>query len=156
MTVTSLEGEASADGARPALIPPGDYQLRFDFWETSVLFGKAAKIRMHFTVIEMGAYFDTAKLSLFYNASRLTGKPGRGGKFKVGWKSDFLRDYCALFATSARFDKIVQRLDRIPMSMFKEHIFVGRVRTVKMGANQQPIPEPLQYSVIDKLLRIAE
>lgn len=156
MSAPHKDGDALPEGERPACIPPGDYRVRFDRYETSILFGRAAKIRLHFTVIEPGPYFDTARLSLFYNASRLLGKPGVNGKFKVGWKSQFLRDFCRLFATSARFDKIVQRLDRFPMSLYREHIFLARVRTVTTGADQKPIPEPLQYSVISELLGVVE
>lgn len=148
--------DALPDGERPARIPPGDYLVRFDWHETCVLFGKAAKIRMHFTVITPGEFFDSVKLSMFYNAAKLIGDKGRNGRFRVGWKSQFLRDFCRLFATSARFDKIVQRLDRFPMSLYREHIFLARVRTVTTGADQKPIPEPLQYSVISELLGVVE
>jgi hypothetical protein len=68
----------------------------------------------------------------------------------VGFKSSFLRDYFRLFTSPAN------RLDRIPMSQFRTAMIVGRVRTVRTGSNQVQIPEQLQYSVIDELLRVEQ
>jgi hypothetical protein len=147
MASPAMEGEAVLDGERPALIPPGEYQLRFDYHETCVMFGRAPKLVLWFTVITPGAMFGNTRVPAFYNIRRLIGRPARHGRFKVGFKSGFLRDYFRLFTTPA------SRLDRIPMSAFKTSIIVGKVRTVERGSDQTEIPEPLRYSVIDELLR---
>lgn len=143
-------GEAQLDGEQPALLPPGEYQLRFDYHETAVMFGRAPKLVLWFTVITPGPFFDQARVPAFYNVRRLIGRPARHGRFKVGFKSSFLRDYFRLFTTPAN------RLDRIPMSVFKTAIIVARVRTVTTGSDQTTIPEPLRYSVVDELLRVEQ
>ena len=44
------------------------YDLRYDFHETAVMFGRAPKLVLRFTIIEMGTeYFDTVQLPKFYN-----------------------------------------------------------------------------------------
>lgn len=150
MAAPPMDGEAVLDGERPALIPPGEYLLRFDHHETAVMFGRAPKLVLWFTVISQGPYFDAVKLAAFYNVRRLIGRPARNGRFKVGFKSSFLRDYFRLFTSAAN------RLDRIPMSAFKNVIIRARIRTVMTGSDQGEIPEQLRYSVIDELLRVEQ
>jgi hypothetical protein len=43
-----------------------------------------------------------------------------------------------------------------PVRRFEQHVLVGRVRTVRMGGDQKRIPESLQYSVTDELVRIEQ
>lgn len=136
------------DGEAPPRIPDGLYQLRFLHWDTAIMFGKAAKIILTFKVIEPGQYFDVVTLPAYYNAKRLVGRPGRHGGFKVGWRSTFLRDYVRLFHRDAK------RLDRMPMSEFEKHIIVGKVKTVTMSSNQEKLPESLQYSVVEELVKV--
>ena len=142
-----VEAFAELEGDRPALVEPGQYELRFDHHETLVLFGRASKLVLWFTVISMGPYFDAVKLPRFYNVKRIIGRPQRGGRFKVGFGSDFLREYARLFPAP-------QRLDRIPMSEFSRHVVIGRARTVTRGSDQSAIPDVLQYSVLDELTGI--
>lgn len=142
------ESFAELDGPRPALVTPGVYELRFDYHETMVLFGRASKLVLWFTVISMGPYFDCVRLPRFYNVKRIIGRPQRNGRFKVGFGSDFIREYARLFPAPGR-------LDRIPMSAFSSHIILGRARTVIRGSDQSDIPEMLQYSVLDELTGIA-
>lgn len=142
----SAQHFAELDGDRPALIEPGEYELRFDHYETLILFGRAQKLVLWFTVVTMGPYFDTVRLPRFYNVTRIIGRPGRNGRFKVGFRSEFLREFCTLFPV-----KLPARLDRIPMSLYSNAIIVGRVRTVTKDREQRDIPEPLKYSVIEEL-----
>jgi hypothetical protein len=138
---------AELDGEAPALVPPGTYELRFDHYDTAVMFGRAPKLVIWFTIISFGPYFDTVKLPRFYNVRRLIGRPSRNGRFKAGHKSDFVREYYRLFRPPGR-------LDRISMSPFQRHIILGTTRTVTQGADQREIPAGLQYSVIDELTGI--
>ena len=140
---------ASLAGERPALIEPGLYELRFNYHETRVLFGCAPKLVLWFTVISMGPYFDQVQLPRYYNVAKLLGRPGKHGRFKVGFKSDFLREYAALFPARLR-------LDRIPMSPLERGIVMGQVRTVSVGAKQESIPTVLRYSVIGQLVRLKD
>lgn len=138
---------AELDGEPPALVKPGIYELRFDHHETAVMFGRAPKLVLWFTIVSFGPYFDAVKLPRFYNVRRLIGRPSRNGRFKTGFKSNFLREYSRLFRAPTR-------LDRISMSEFSRHIILGRVRTVTHGSNQAEIPDGLQYSVLEELTGI--
>jgi hypothetical protein len=151
MTAPKIPSDAtcSLDGEAPALVPPGQYELRFDYFETKIIFKSAAKLILWFTVISMGPHFDTAKLARFYNVTKIIGKAQRNGRFKVGFRSDFLREYARLFRTPTR-------LDRISMTAFGNHIIIGRARTVTRGHDQREIPEGLRYSVLEELTGIGD
>ena len=140
---------ALLDGDPRALVIPGEYLFRFDHFETAVMFGRAPKLVLQFTVVSMGPYFDRVRMCRFYNVTKLLERPRRWGRFKVGPMSSFVREYARLF-------RLPRRLDRMPMSAFANYIIVGRVRTVTVGSDQKPIPESLQYSVLDELIRIEQ
>jgi hypothetical protein len=143
----SKSGYGALDGDRPPLILPGIYDFRFEYYETKVLFGRAPKLILWFTIISFGEYFDRVRLPRYYNARKLMERPRKWGRFKVGYKSDFLREYATLFVTPPR-------LDRVPMSEFERVIVVGKVRTVANGSKQESIPAALQYSVIGQLVEV--
>jgi len=141
-------GYAALDGERPALVPPGVYDVGFCGFSTFILFGRASKLNLQFKILTMGEHFEQ-RVSRYYNIARLIGRPGVNGRFKVGFSSDFLRDYARLFP-------VPSRLDRIPMSNFERHIFTARVRTVEKGSQQESIPDGLRYSVISELIGIKD
>lgn len=146
MSSSSVFGQL--DGERPVWLPPGEYDVSLAGFATSVLFSKAPKLRLQFKVLTLGEHFEKV-ICRFYNVTRLIGRPGPHGRFKVGFHSGFLREYAKLFGSPTR-------LDRIPMTNFERKIFVARVRTVERGAAQERIPEGLRYSVISELVRIKE
>ncbi len=135
------------DGEKPPLIQPGVYDFRFDYYETKVLFGRAPKLILWLTVVSFGEYFDCVRLPRYYNVSKLMEKPRKWGRFKVGFKSDFLREYATLFPMPLR-------MDRIPMSAFENVIVAGKVSTVSSGSKQELIPSALQYSKIGQLVSL--
>jgi hypothetical protein len=145
---SGVETFAELDGERPELITPGEYELRFVYHETKRVFDRP-KLFMWFSIVSFGDHFEK-RVPRYYGATRLIGKPQRAGRFKVGHKSDFIREFCTLFPVQAR------RLDRLPMSHFEDVILIGRVRTVSKGYNQRPIPPEAQYSVVDELLKVKE
>lgn len=136
-------GFASLDGERPALVKPGIYEVAFVGYSTWMMFGRAPKLSLTFKITTMGEFFQV-QLLRHYNVKSLLDRPGKGGRFKVTFSSDFLREYASLFGTPAR-------LDRFAMSNFENRIFVAKVRTVTKGSRQKELPEGLQYSVIDKI-----
>lgn len=142
-----LDDACEIEGGALPLVTPGEYQLRFDYWETAIMFGRAPKLILTFTIISMGEYFDCVQLMRFHNVRRLIGKSQKYGRFQVGPRSDFVREYARLFPSP------LKRLDRAPMSEFGKHIIVGRARTVRVGSNQEGLAEQVQYSVIGELLR---
>lgn len=148
MSASHGESFAEMDGEPPQLVPPGEYEFKFQYFETKRVFDRP-KLFLWFSVLTFGDYFEK-RIPRYYGATRLIGKPQRGGRFKVGWKSDFRREFCRLFPIS------VNRLDRLPMTHFERVILIGRVRTVERAYNQRPIPPEAQYSVIDELLKVKE
>jgi hypothetical protein len=145
--IENASGYCVLDGAPPSLIVPGLYDFRFDYCETKVMFGRAPKLVLWFTVVTFGDYFDRVRLPRYYGVSKLMEKPRKWGRFKAGYKSDFLREYVTLFPKPLR-------LDRMPMSAFEKVIVEGKVRTVSTGAKQEAIPAALQYSVIGQLVAL--
>lgn len=139
-------GCAALDGERPSLVPPGSYDVSYVGFSTFILFGRASKLNVQFKILTMGEHFEK-RISRYYNITRLIGRPGINGRFKVGFSSDFLREYARLFP-------VPTRLDRIPMSAFEKHIFTAKVRTVEKGSQQEEIPAALRYSVISELIGI--
>ena len=143
---TSEPGYAQTEAR--ALLPAGLYDVVFDRYYTWMMFGRAPKLTLCFRVVTMGPHFEQP-LQRHYNISKLIGRPGTNGRFKVGFCSDFLREFATLFGTPSR-------LDRIPMSSFCDHILVAKVRTVTKGSGQQAIQEGLQYSTVAELVRIKQ
>lgn len=140
--------EVFIEGDRPARVNPGIYELAFDHHKTAYLFGRAPKIYCLFRIVTQGEYFGTM-IARYYNAKSLNSKPRKGGAFRVGWHSDFVREYATLFGLPAR-------IERMSTETFKTKIIRGRVKTVSTDAKHRKIPEPLQYSVIDELIEVVQ
>lgn len=125
------------------LLPEGKYEAAFDYWETLTLFGgRAQKLALWFKVLDPG--YMGQRLARYYNVTRIVGKPRKRGRFKVGRKSDFLRDYCDLHGAPTRHD-------RVSVSKFADKAYEITVRTVTKSSNQRDIPDPLRYSVIAEI-----
>lgn len=130
------------------LLPPGLYDVAYERYYTWMMFGRAPKLTLCFKVMTLGEYFE-APIQRHYNVAKLIGRPGTNGRFKVGFCSDFLREYASLFGAPTR-------LDRIPMTRFENHILIAKVRTVSKGTQQREIPAGLQYSTISELVGIKQ
>lgn len=133
----------------PPRMPEGEYELLFLGYETALPFGKDhPRLFMDFKVTTLGEFFGV-KLRKFYNVAKLTTKPGKNGKCKHKPRGDFMIDYCNLFS-----DQRISRLDRVPMERFNGVSVIGKIRNVTKNSQQRKLPEQLQYSVIEKLLRV--
>lgn len=133
-------------GAQPALIPPGLYVLRMTHWRTAILWGRSPKLGLHFRVCDFGPHFDV-ELVRWYNVDKITGRPSLRGRFKIGWRNDLVRDYCALVSD-------LKRLDRIYLDRLESLLIRARVETVTVNSRQKALPEPLHYSVVRELLGV--
>src|SRR5665213_736967 len=131
LTIVSTDTFTGIEGERPALVTPRVYDLKFEYFETARMFGRALKLILWFSIAETGDDFQKT-VARYYNITRIIGTPQRDGAFKVGFRSDFLREYATLFGMPLR-------LDRIPMSNFKGCFVTGKVKTVTTGRNQQEI-----------------
>lgn len=154
MSVTALRLAEAAEGIfdspRP-LLPEGRYQLALAHHETHVMFkgSKRAspKLTLWLRLCEPGTPYFGLLIPRYYNVRALTSKEGRGGRFKAGWGSDLAIEYCELF-------KPLDRLDRISLANFRNHILIGEVRTVERNALQRELPSALRYSVVGRLIGI--
>ena len=136
------------DGELRPLIKSGQYDVAFKGFKTVRMFnGRAEKLELCFEVITHGKYFGI-KIPRYFNV-KIKGKPQNEGCFKAPQSGNFLREYANLF-------ELPKRLDRIPMSMYKNKIFECSVKTVKTGYNQAKIHKQLQYSVITELIKVKE
>jgi hypothetical protein len=135
-------------GQELPLIPEGIYDLSYCDYSTCLMLGKNPKVVINFQIMDFGDQFLKI-IPKYYGVKKLSGKPRKNGGFMVGRKSKFLRDFLTLFPGQS-----VKRVDRIPMSRFQGVIIKGKVKTVVKGFDQRKIPEPLQYSVIEDLLKI--
>jgi len=141
-------GKVSASDNWMPTIPDGNYQLRFDYYETAIHFGKACKVILHFTVVDFGEAFET-KLCRYYTVERLIGKPGRNGRFKIkGQTSCLITEFLNCHPDA----DIPKRLDRLPMSSWKGKIIIGFVSTVTQNSHQKRLHEIQRYSRIKELL----
>lgn len=138
----------SVDDDLPPRIPPGEYAVQMKTFKTAMMFGKAPKLIIDFVIVEQCDYFGLV-LPKYYNVKRLIGRPQEGGRFKAGATGDFARDYFDLMQMSYR------RLDRLPMSVMEGITFLAKVSTVKR-ARDRDIPEALQYSKIERLIKVFE
>lgn len=135
------------DGGLPALIPPGEYQLSLQHWQTYKFMGRSPKLAMYFTVVDPGEHFG-ALLARHYNVLALVGKEGRSGRFKASAGCDLVRDYARLLELPSRFD-------RFDLQGLTRRIITGRVDTVTTTARQQKLAPAVRYSIVRELLRIA-
>ncbi len=118
------------------LVAPGIYRLGFVGYRTALVYRKAPKVALMFSIVDQGDYYET-EVSRWYNVKRLIGKPGKSGKFQIGRYSDFLREYLTLFPDA------VDRLDRISFKPFRSNVITGRIETVTKNSRQQPLPDRL-------------
>ena len=138
----------SVDDDLPPKIPPGEYAVQMKTYKTAMMFGKASKLIIDFVIVEQCDYFGLV-LPKYYNVKRLIGRPQEGGRFKVGATGDFARDYFGLLDIGGR------RLDRLPMSAMEGITFLAKISTVKR-ARDRDIPEALQYSKVERLIKVVE
>ncbi len=129
------------------LIPEGTYEAVYLNHDTAISFGRAQKVYVWFRITSNGPANGT-KLYKAYNVKQINGKPRRNGGFTVGRHHSLLTDL-------ARVVGLKLRPDRLSLSSLQPHLIEVTVRTVRTSHRQEPLPEFLQYSVIDRLERIA-
>lgn len=139
-TVVPFEDNACAVEGELTLLPSGTYEAVFDTWETVALFdGRAQKLILWFALA--APPYVGVRLPRYYNVGEILGKPRTRGRFKVGPRSAFFREYCAAHGAPSR-------IDRLSVSKFQGGKFSVKVRTVKRVGRLE-LPEGARYSVID-------
>lgn len=130
-------------GDKPVCLPPGNYRLRFEDWETVNYFNRQPKVVCRFTVCTEGEWFG-AKLDRWYNVKALVGRARVRGRFKVAWGQDLAREYLPLVGT-------VPRKDGIALSRLKPLLLEGVIETVTFDRRQRALHPLLHYSVIRQI-----
>ena len=124
----------------------GTYRCRYEFYETRPAFGMGRpKVAMTFTVVEPHEY-QGIPLQKFYNVSRLSSEPKRGGGFVAPPKGDLARDMERLFRGAKRQDRLAIRKN------FGSRDWTVSVRTVSADSKRRPLPEASRYSVIEAIV----
>ena len=131
----------SVEGHKP-LVPEGEYLARYIGHETAVLFSRAKKVALRFEICE-GPYQRT-RLTRYYRAQQLIGKPGPGGRFQLSAGGD-------LYRMLARVLDVRTRPDRISVRELRTRLLRIKVRTVTRDRDNRPLPESCHYSVIDAI-----
>jgi len=129
------------------LVRPGIYKMALIDYRTASYF-RSFKLVLTFRIVTFGEFFET-EVERFYNVKSIKGKPAQRGFFKVGARSDFLREYCLMSHAS------IHRLDRISMTPLFNPVVSGKIETVKLDSRQRSIPEQLWYSKVSEITGIS-
>ena len=140
----SNAGSFSIEEDRYCLVPDGEYLVALDHYRTDHMFKGAPKLEMMFGMIDEG--YQGLLLPKWYNAKKAQ-KNRKYGNFKVARRSNFSMDFMRLF------DANPKRLDRIPMSLFENHLFMVETEQVKHNFQQANYPERLKYSKIKRIIK---
>jgi len=134
------------DDAR-ILIPSGSYEVGYTSHSAWVFAGKQPKLTINFRILTMGEHYEKP-IRAFYNVKSFK-KRKRSPAINVGWSSDFMLDYSTCF-------EVPERTDRFNWDNFKKHILLAKVKSVRHNRKQRPLPNGLQYSIIDQLVGIVQ
>ncbi len=138
------EGGGTVDGDC-VLVPEGEYELRYVDYETATYFGKA-KVIVHYAIIQPDEYAGLP-VDRFYNAKKLTGPPGRFGKYVAPRRGNLFREFKKLVGRT-------ERLDRLRFAQLKDQRVVGEIQTVTTNHKHEELPEDDRYSRIKRLLHV--
>lgn len=146
--MTSEEGYEGGRVIGPlCLIPSGNYEVAYLYYETGVYWGKP-KVVVHFSVINHDTYAGT-EVDRFYNVASLDGPPRRYGGFSAGCRGDLYREYIGLRSEAVR-------RDRISYAFLKEKRVLAQIEPVTRDYQRRPLPSDDQYSRITNLIRIID
>ena len=125
-------------------IPAGRYQASLIDVRTHLYFKKSAKVILTFRIQDYGPHFGT-KIRGFYAVKDLKGKPRKNGTFEAGPKSRLLRDM-------ARMMEDRPPTNRVPTTLINAAVYEIELRRVT-EAKKVELPESIQYSVVDHVVR---
>ena len=137
-------GGGTVDG-ESILVPEGEYELKYVDYETATYFG-SAKVIVHYAIIEPEE-FAGLPIDRFYNAKKLTGPPGRFGKYLARPNGSLFREFKRLVGRD-------ERLDRISFAKLKGKRIVGSIITVKTDHKHDELAEDDRYSRIKELIEV--
>ena len=141
------------------LIPDGEYEVSLKHWETSTRFARrdksdstryiGGKLYLWFKVDPYNNTLEGENLIfLAQNVVEVTSPAGKGGKFKVGARSNYYKMLKRLFGSN------VAKHTKSP-SALNSKLLLARTRTVKTNEKQKKLHENEWYSVIDEIIDLA-
>ena len=138
------EGGGIVDG-ECVLVPEGEYELRYVDYETTAYFG-SPKVVVHYAIVEPDE-FAGLPVDRFYNAKKLTGPPGRFGRYIAPRRGDLFREFNRLIGR-------VERTDRLRFAWLKGQRVIAEIQTVKTDHKHEELPEDDRYSLIRRLIKV--
>lgn len=125
-------------------IPPDEYDACVVDQATGLYFFGRPRCVVWWSIItpgHMGVIVPS-----YYRVPALAGKPRpRGRYYRVGMRSNLVRDLAVMLNERPP-------LDHYPLNRVTNHIYRVAVRTVIQDREQHSIPEPIRYSVVDRVL----
>jgi hypothetical protein len=135
----SADIETTCEHVLPALIPEGDYEVVFFRVEKKEMFrARVLKALLHFKIIEPGDYLN---INLLLSMNLPTNGQSRPS-------SKWVQHWC--LAAGRR----PERHDRMSTKVFRNKVFLARVKTVRTNWKNLPLPKECHYSAIDCLLEV--
>jgi hypothetical protein len=145
-TVTKLEPRPRDQNS---LIEPGAYEATLLDCQTWMFFnGKSPRTILLWRIVTMGPAFAMT-LPGYYAVRAIVGKPRRRGHFQIGPKSRLARDLAAMTGWRPPFNCV-------PIEDLADKVFRVRVETVGRDAEQEELAPSARYSVVRRVLGVAE
>jgi hypothetical protein len=143
-----LKGAASVGGTidgECVLVPPGEYELRYRYYET-LIYRRSPRLIVHLAIVAPDEYAGLP-VERFYNVEKLTGPAKRYGDFVARRRGDLVREYRQIAGPTGRHD-------RLSFVAFKGQRIVGQIITVTTDHRRRELPEDEYYSKVDRLIRV--
>lgn len=137
------QGDVAIDAAgyKPR-VPDAEYSAVVVRHDTAFIF-RTPKVILRFRITTLGPQCGV-ELFKAYRVAKLRSKPGPGGQISLRPGGD-------LFMDLVRLLQIRQRPDRMSLRDLKGRLWKISTRTVTTDYEQRPLPEWLQYSVVDRI-----
>jgi hypothetical protein len=131
-------------------IPDDEYIVEFVGYFTAKVFSqRTPKVCLEFSIVE-GDYADY-RLERWYTVRRVDEPIGKLGQFiATSATCVLLMEYCTCFP-----DQNIDRLDRIPMSRWRQGRFVVRTKTPEKNHAGKLTPLTLRTSLIKEIIGLA-
>lgn len=125
-----------------ALVPDGEYEVRYVDYETARFFGNP-KVILHCAIVVPEAYAGTP-VDRFYNVSKLIGPPKVFGNFDAPMRGDLVRE----------FRRVVKEPDRISFVPLRNKRLIVEIETVTTDYEHNMLSREDQYSRIKRLIQV--
>ena len=138
------EGAGVVEG-ETVLVPEGEYEIRYLYYETGHYFGKAC-VTVDFVIIGPEEY-EGLPICRFYNVKELDGPPRRFANYKANNGGNLTREFRRIAGHTGR-------PDRISFRQFKNLRIIAEIETVRRDYKRQALDEDDHYSRISRLVKV--